>query len=175
MPNFGISIGLLKEKKPWLGLVHFPALNEMFYCNGESAYFVQHPFSVNERKREIEFFEQEITENSIFIINDSFIKNFSLHLNIQLMNLACASMSLCWPAISRGCGTFFSANIWDFAGAWPIFEKADLALRSLKDGKELRELDIELFAKTWKLKEPYILSSERNFEIISEKIKPKEV
>ncbi len=35
MPNFGISIGVLKNLKPWLGAVYFPSFKELFYCDGE--------------------------------------------------------------------------------------------------------------------------------------------
>jgi fructose-1,6-bisphosphatase/inositol monophosphatase family enzyme len=93
------------------------------------------------------------------------------------MNPACAVLSLCWPAIGRGCGAFFGAHIWDFAGSWPIFLSAGLSLRSYQTGKEIRQLDLGLFAREskdpWRLREWYILSSERNFAILKEKIVPK--
>src|SRR3989338_1439179 len=40
MPMFGISIGLLKSLKPWLGMIYLPILDELFYCDGEKSYFV---------------------------------------------------------------------------------------------------------------------------------------
>ncbi|MBC8185266.1 hypothetical protein H8E88_29585 [candidate division KSB1 bacterium] len=45
MPNFGISIGLLKDLKPWLGVVYFPMLGELFYCDGKQSFFVCNAFT----------------------------------------------------------------------------------------------------------------------------------
>ena len=53
MPLFGISIGLIKDLKPWLGAVYFPMLKELFYCDGTEAYFVQDAFGAQELKTRI--------------------------------------------------------------------------------------------------------------------------
>lgn len=178
MPNFGISIGLLKNLKPWLGVVYFPMLGELFYSDGKQSFFVQNAFTEHEEKRAITPVEQQITKQSIFICNDSFFERFDWHPDIcQIMNPACAVLSLCWPAVGRGCGAFFGAHIWDFAGSWPIFLSAGLCLRSYQTGKQVKQLDIGLFAHEskdpWKLNEYYILSSEPNFAILREQIVPK--
>ena len=178
MPNFGISIGLLKNLRPWLGVVYFPMLGELFYSDGNQSFFVQNAFTDHEKKRAIIPVEQQVTRQSIFICNDSFFERFDWHsTNCQIMNPACAVLSLCWPAVGRGCGAFFGAHIWDFAGPWPIFLSAGLSLRSYQTGKEVAQLDIGLFARgskdPWKLNEYYILSSERNFAFLREQITPK--
>ena len=178
MPNFGISIGLLKDLKPWLGVVYFPMLSELFYCDGNQSFFVQNAFTEYERKMVIAQINQPITKQSIFICNDSFFNKFDWNCpDCQVMNPACAVMGLCWPTIGRGCGAFFGAHIWDFAGSWPIFLTAGLSLRSYQTGNEISKLDPGLFSREsndqWKLREFYILSSERNFTILKEKITPK--
>ena len=45
MPNFGISIGLLKDLKPWLGVVYFPMLGELFYSEGKQSIFIRNAFT----------------------------------------------------------------------------------------------------------------------------------
>jgi fructose-1,6-bisphosphatase/inositol monophosphatase family enzyme len=88
---------------------------------------------------------------------------------------ACATVDLCWPTIGRGCGAILKCSLWDFAGSWPIVQKAGLNLRSLKTGEILNEIKVEYFDNEeapWKLKDFYILSSMRNFSIIKEKIAP---
>jgi len=175
MPNFGISIGLLKDLKPWLGMVYFPMFGELFYSDGENSFFVQKAFTKSEKKVVITPIDQQITRQSIFICNDSFSEKFDWNFSdCQLMSPLCAVLSLCWPAIGRGCGAFFGAHIWDFAGSWPIFLSGGLSLRSYQTGNEITKLDIRLFATEsndpWKLKEFYILSSERNFSLLRKKI-----
>ena len=178
MPNFGISIGLLKDLKPWLGVVYFPMLGELFYSEGKQSIFIRNAFTKPKIKTVITPIDQQITSQSIFICNDSFSEKFDWdYSDCQLMNPACAVLSLCWPSIGRGCGAFFGAHIWDFAGSWPIFLSAGLSLRSYQTGNEISQLDIGLFSgkskNPWRLKEWYILSSERNFSLLREKIIPK--
>ncbi|MGR3317780.1 MAG: inositol monophosphatase family protein [Candidatus Anammoxibacter sp.] len=178
MPNFGISIGLLKDLKPWLGVIYFPMLGELFYSEGKQSIFVRNAFTKSKIKTVITPIDQQITSQSIFICNDSFSEKFDWdYSDCQLMNPACAVLGLCWPSIGRGCGAFFGAHIWDFAGSWPIFLSADLSLRSYQTGNEMSQLDIGLFfgksKNPWRLREWYILSSERNFSLLREKITPK--
>jgi fructose-1,6-bisphosphatase/inositol monophosphatase family enzyme len=178
MPNFGISIGLLKDLKPWLGVVYFPMLGELFYSEGKQSIFVRNTFTKSKIKTVITPIDQQITSQSIFICNDSFSEKFDWdYSDCQLMNPACAVLGLCWPSIGRGCGAFFGAHIWDFAGAWPIFLSAGLSLRSYQTGNEMSKLDIGLFSgkskNPWRLRDWYILSSERNFSLLREKIIPK--
>ena len=175
MPNFGISIGLLKDLKPWLGVVYFPMLGELFYCDGKQSFFVRNAFTEGEKSAIITPIDRQITRQSIFICNDSFSKKFDWDFSdCQLMNPACAVLGLCWPAIGRGCGAFFGANIWDFAGSWPIFLSAGLSLRSYQTGNAISQLDIGLFSgkskNPWRLREWHILSSERNFSVLRKKI-----
>jgi len=178
MPNFGISISLLKDLKPWLGVVYFPMLGELFYSDGKKSFFVQNAFTECEQTQLISPIDHQISSQSIFMCNDSFFEKFDWDSSdCQLMNPLCAVLSLCWPTIGRGCGAFFGAHIWDFAGSWPIFLSAGLNLRSYQTGNEITQLDIALFAREskdpWKLKEHYILSSEQNFSLLREKIIPK--
>jgi fructose-1,6-bisphosphatase/inositol monophosphatase family enzyme len=178
MPNFGISISLLKELRPWLGVVYFPMFGELFYSDGKQSFFVQNAFTEREETKLISPVDHQISSQSIFISNDSFFEKFDWNSSdCQLMNPLCAVLSLCWPTIGRGCGAFFGAHIWDFAGSWPIFSSAGLSLRSFQTGNEITQLDTVLFAREsrdpWKLREYYILSSEKNFSLLREKIIPK--
>lgn len=175
MPNFGISVGLLKDMKPWLGVVYFPMLGELFYSDGKQSFFVRNALTEFEKSTAITYVDQQISNQSIFICNDSFSEKFDWNFSdCKIMNPACAVLSLCWPTVGRGCGAFFGAHIWDFAGSWPIFLSAGLSLRSYQTGNEICQLDIGLFSgkskSPWKLREWYILSSERNFPILREKI-----
>lgn len=175
MPNFGISVGLLKDLKPWLGVVYFPMLGELFYSDGKQSFFVRNALTEFEKSTAITYVDQQISNQSIFICNDSFSEKFDWNFSdCKIMNPACAVLSLCWPTIGRGCGAFFGAHIWDFAGSWPIFLSAGLGLRSYQTSNEINQIDIGLFTKEskdpWKLRDYYILSSERNFPLLREKI-----
>lgn len=170
MPFYGVSLGLLKECKPYLGAVYFPALDELFYSNGKKAFFVKAATTSKPKKTLIKPVDQKIGAQSVFFGSDGFFKTFDWDFSLcQMMTPSCAVLDLCFPAVSRGAGAFFNAHIWDFAGAWPIFHSAGLSLYHLKTGQRLERLETSLFQgkgdKTWRLKDYYILSSRRNFPI----------
>lgn len=171
MPFYGVSLGLLKDLKPWLGVIYFPALDELFYSNGKQSFFVKGATTSRPKKIQIKLVDQKITAQSVFFGSDGFFKNFNWDFSLcQMMIPSCAVLDLCFPAIGRGAGSFFNAHIWDFAGSWPIFQFAGLQLRNLSTGKEIDRLETSLFQgkgdKTWRLADFYILSSKRNFPII---------
>ncbi len=171
MPMYGVSLGLLKDLKPWLGVIYFPMLDELFYSDGNKSYFVKAATSRRPQKSVVKRVDQPISHQSIFYGSDKFFKFFDWNFDLcQIMLPSCAVLDLCWPALGRGAGAFFNAHIWDYAGAWPIFRSAGLDLRHLNSGKVVDRLDISLFQgkgdKTWRLRDFYVLSSERNFPVI---------
>jgi fructose-1,6-bisphosphatase/inositol monophosphatase family enzyme len=177
IPAFGISIGLLKDLKPWLGMVYLPLLGELFYCDGKQSYFVERAFSDGETKTKIAPVVHQITQKSVFFGSDGLFKDFDWDFSFcQVTMPSCAVADLCWPAVGRGCGCFFDAHIWDFAGAWPMFLSAGLNLRAFSTGRELDRIHVDLFqgqgSKTWRLRDHYILSSEANYPLIKSRITP---
>lgn len=174
MPLFGVSIGLLKDLKPWLGVVYFPVLKELFYCDGNDAYFVQNAFSDAAIKIKIVPIEEELSARSLFFCNDTFFDKFYwLDKDFHIMIHACAVVNLCWPTIGRGVGCFLRCHPWDFVGSWPIIKKAGIDFRRVSDGKVLEKLsadDYTLDPKPWHMKEYYLISSQKNFEAIKSKI-----
>ena len=174
MPLFGISIGLIKDLKPWLGVVYFPMLKELFYCDGEEAYFVKDAFGPNETKVKIVPQDEELSARSIFFCNDTFFNRFYWNdKDFNIMINACAVVNLCWPTIGRGVGCFLRCHLWDFAGSWPIIRQAGFDLRRISDGKVLDTVEADLFNHepvSWHMKEYYLVSSERNYLQILSKI-----
>ena len=174
MPMFGISIGLLKDLKPWLGIVYFPAMKELFYCDGKEAYFVQNAFSKGQKKIKIKPIHEKLSAKSLFFCNDTFFDKFAWKdKNFHIMINACAVVNLCWPAIGRGVGCFLKCNLWDFAGSWPIIQKAGMEFRSVKTGQVLEKVDLKNFnrsPKPWELKEYYLISSREKYFQIKSKI-----
>ncbi|MFH1360365.1 MAG: inositol monophosphatase family protein [Candidatus Omnitrophota bacterium] len=175
MPNYGISIGLLKDCKPFMGAVYLPAFGELFFHDGVKATFVKNAFTKNEKRKTIQPAKAKVSPQSFMLCEETFLKKFNWDFkDIHLLISASAVVDLCWPAIGRGFGCIFKAQLWDFAASWPIFRAAGLDLRSLRTGKVLNSLCADLFIgpkRPFRLKEYYVLSSQRNFAFIQEKIK----
>ncbi len=174
MPTFGISLGVMKDLKPWLGVVYFPVLRELFFCDGTYAYFVQEAFTDKEKRQLITPRDEQLGPASLFFCNDTFFHKFNWkERDFHIMIHACAVVNLCWPSIGRAAGCFLKSSVWDFAGSWPIMRAAGYDFRAVKDGRLMDRLDVSLFQpkpKAWELKEYYLISSERNYSIIRSKI-----
>lgn len=174
MPHYGISIGLIKERRPWLGAVYFPSLGELFYCDGQDAWFIRRAFTPQQTREKIVPVDEVITSRSVFIVSDVLLTRFRwVSKECTIMMFAAAVCEFCWPLIGRGCGSLSKVHLWDMAGAWPIFEKAGMKMRAYSDGRPLERLETGLFhggETPWKFKEYYILSSERNFPVLKESL-----
>ncbi len=175
MPLFGVSLGVLREGKPWLGVVFFPVLKELFYCDGTEAFFVQNAFTEQSISNRIVHVDEELSAKSLFFCNDTFFNKFHWESrDFHIMIHACAIVNLCWPAIGRGVGCFLRSHVWDFVGSWPIIQKAGFDLRRVSDGKVMQSLDVNDYnvtPKPWELKEYYLISTAKNFELIRSKIR----
>jgi myo-inositol-1(or 4)-monophosphatase len=174
MPHYGVSIGLIRNRKPWLGAVYFPTLKELFYCDGDNAWRVTNAFSFGARRALIKPVDEVISDRSIFISSDEIGTEFFWKSNdCRLMILATAVSEFCWVAAGRACGSLSRTHLWDIAGSWPIAEKAGLKFRNARTGATLDRVEADLFHRTatpWKLKEYYILSSARNFPLLRKRI-----
>ena len=180
MPLFGFSLGVLKNLRPWLGVVYFPMFNELFYCDGQKSFFVKNAFTSDEKKVEILPVDQQITRQAVFFGSDAFFKEYDWDFSFcQVMLPSSAVVDFCWPAIGRGVGCIFDSNLWDFVGSWPICQAAGLEIRSLLTGQALEKISLDVFqgqgSRTWRLKDFYLLSSSRNFELIKNHMRPRQI
>ncbi|MBF0533212.1 MAG: hypothetical protein HQL23_09010, partial [Candidatus Omnitrophica bacterium] len=177
MPLFGISIGLIRDLKPWIGAVYFPALRELFLCDGEQSYFIRDPFTPQESRQRITTMDEVISPKSLFLMSDMFFHYYDWDLTkCRFLVTACATVNLCWPTIGRGCGSLDQSHLWDFAGAWPIARSAGMEFRDITTGQVMDHIDAGYFVKEktpWKLKAYHILSSERNYPLLRQNIIPK--
>lgn len=178
IPPFAVSIGLMKNLKPWMGVVYFPVLQELFYCDGKKTFFIERFGTKEQKKTLIKSVQKEVNGQTYFLITDHFFKRFDWdHKDCRVMIQSCAVVEMCWPTIGRGCGGLIKSSIWDFAGSWPIVRAAGMDLRSLRKGKRLDHLDINAFDPKipWRLNDFYVISNEKNYPILRSKIfeKPK--
>lgn len=195
IPIFAVSVGLLRERQPWIGMVYFPVLDELFYSDGESSFFVREAFRGTPGKVLIEkksgpagfttasgstAADGEHAEhtasnfhiNSIVIANENLLKkyrwDFSL-CNIEI--LSCAVASLSWPLIGRGEASIFGAHPWDLAGCWPILKNAGFEMRRISDGQVMDRLDFDDWGvDNWRIKEHHIMCRAEDFEVLQRNV-----
>lgn len=167
MPLYGVSVGVLRDLRPWIGYVVFPGLREMVCCDGDASFHVANPFSADESVRRLSAVRGGVHRNSVFFGDDRFPAGFRWNYATCMMMIPnCSVVNLTWPALGRGCGALFGSHIWDLAGSWPVFRGAGLELRALSDGRVLGEFDADDYNGKWELKEHFILSSGGDYEVL---------
>lgn len=174
IPLYGISVGILKDWKPWIGMVHFPSYDELFYSDGEKSYFVRNAFINLRGNREVIQLTKPdlpLDVNSIVYANVNFLKNYDWnHDFCCLLAPSCAVSNLCWPLMGRGNACIFGAHPWDLVGSWPVARNAGFELRRMSDGKVMDKMDFNDWDEDWWVKEHHIMCIEKDFQTIKDNI-----
>jgi myo-inositol-1(or 4)-monophosphatase len=174
IPIFAVSVGLLKKEegghKPVAGAVLFPALNEIVYTkNGKS-------YSMIVDKREERELEMPKSQDSIVALSDSFYKEYDFNskaTKAQPRQLGSTVVNIAYTAIGRSIGTMTAAHLWDFAGGLAIAQNLGVDMRKFSDGTVKNKFGINDFIignpdKDWRMKEMYILSTEKNYALMKQ-------
>jgi fructose-1,6-bisphosphatase/inositol monophosphatase family enzyme len=171
IPLYGISVGVFKDKKPWMGVVGFPGLNEMFSYDGSVGTFAKGIWSSSDLDKKTINLEAhtlnrvQLNKNQTMLITNSYSRNHRWSYDVcTWMQTGCAAANACWPVLGRGIGTIMTDHVWDFAGGWPLLQAMGFELRGAFSGQLMDTFTLEWFdSKTLLLKEPVIASLPRFF------------
>ena len=174
MPLYGISVGILKNRVPWLGFVMFPALGEMVYCDGESSYFVRNALGANPDRVVLKERSPDLSPNSTMLCSEPFASRYRWDYEaFQLLQSGCATINLCWPLIGRGVGCMFAEHIWDLAGSWPTLAMLGFTLKGIHTGRQIDRFDPDDYdSDTQRLKEPVVISRPQHYERLAAAASP---
>ena len=165
MPLYGISIGIFRNLQPWLGVVVFPALDELFYCDDQNAYLVSGIFRNQREIKKIDYNGADLNANSVVLLANSFVRKYRWSYEVcTAMVTACVSLNACWPSVGRGVGTILNDHIWDFAGSWPILQRLGFEFRGAETSEIITRYNPDDYhTETLKLNQPVIVSRPEHF------------
>jgi len=172
IPIYGISVGVFKDKKPLMGVVGFPALNEIFLYNGSEVIFGSEVWGTSSTEPNYrtlnpgQLKKTRLNKNQTMLITNSYSRTYRWSYDVcTWMQTGCAAANCCWPVLGRGIGTIITDHIWDFAGAWPMLESMGFELRGAFSGRLMEEFSLDWFdPTTLLLKEPVIVSLPQFYE-----------
>lgn len=131
IPLYGISVGVLHNRRPWIGALAFPGLNEVLLCDCDGAYHgrLTPDGAVSDTLQRIGPQAAAFDRNAVVLTSQELFGEYSWAWSAAgLMTVGCATVELAWAALGRGVAAFFGAHIWDLAGAWPILQAVGLEL-----------------------------------------------
>lgn len=156
IPTFAISIGILYKGRPHSGAIFAPALNELVWFDGTSAFW-----KVGDKK-------QELIPNTIIPEKQFFVGGIS-HINMDKMWQVSASFGSCCVselllATGRASGYFFSQSLWDMAGSWAILNYLGFGFFDYVTGVELKFISADNFTKDFLIKNLHVVSKPEQFD-----------
>lgn len=167
IPLFGVSLGVFKNGKPYLGALYLPAMGELVYTDEEGdVYWVKNAFGENEHKI---YLHKDYQTHSPLIIDLQ--RHFELDCqknseNYLFVDYLCSVFSYVLIATGRARSGMFKDWIWDMAGGWAIFDALGYKLYDVKAEKYLNSLDTDDLTDDLKFKNAHIIGREEDIKYL---------
>ncbi|MFP4509177.1 MAG: inositol monophosphatase family protein [Spirochaetaceae bacterium] len=142
LPLYAVSVGVLKNRKPWLGGLAFPGFGYAIVFDGEAVlrFPLSHPSSIPETVARP---DTALNRQSLVFTSDGILSRHTWDTSIcRIMMIGSSVVESAWTALGHGVASIFGAHIWDIAGVWPVFEHFGLFLHRLSDGSAIRTYDV---------------------------------
>jgi fructose-1,6-bisphosphatase/inositol monophosphatase family enzyme len=174
MPLYGISVGVLRNREPWLGAVIFPALDELFISNGRSVQMIHGVYSSSPVEKKLEPDPVPVNRNSVMLFSNSYTRSYRWSYDVCTWIVsACVTVNACWPLVRRGVGTVFTDHIWDFAGGWPMLKALGFELREVATRREITHYDPSDYdPEKHTVREPILVCRPEHFETLRQGVIP---
>lgn len=163
MPFYGVSLGILKNMKPYMGAVYIPSLGEMAICDGEKVEYKKNVFTKDEISTEIKTMNDKAV---VFFPKQSVLLDLSkLDRKHDIeMNLYSAVVHEAYIISGRAKAYYFNVSLWDMAGSWASLKKIGAKFLNLETGEEMTEFSPKFFDGNLKIKTPHIICSPKDFD-----------
>lgn len=164
MPEYAISVGILKYGKPYIGVVYAPALKELVYFDGDSSYWLQNVGLDNERKEKL--VKRKVKYNSFVFqsVWDIRINDKVDYKRDCIVSLYSAVVHLLYVITGRGKAWHCKVFLWDVAGAWPILNNLGFGMYNYDNQEEIKELSGKDFSDKLRHKHMNIVCQLEDFD-----------
>ncbi|MDP6042453.1 MAG: inositol monophosphatase family protein [Candidatus Latescibacteria bacterium] len=153
LPVWGVSIGALVEGIPTIGAFILPALGDIYYTDGTTAYLNKTPLTPPEPK---------IDPNAILLVSEGAFDRVSIQYAGKVINLGSAAANLCYVARGSAIGAVDQANIWDYAAGAAILRVLDVPFTYLSGN----EVDFTALYTNHAVTEPTLICPRQHFETL---------
>lgn len=153
LPVWGISIGALVEGKPKVGVIALPALQDVYYTDGEKAFC---------NKTQLSKPNPSIDTNALLLVSEGAFSSTNIQFEGKTIQLGSAAANLCYVAKGSAVGAIDQANIWDYAAGAAILKVLDIPFR-YASGKPV---DFSALFTKPAVPEPTVICANQHFETL---------
>lgn len=162
-PNYAISVGVLKNNRPFMGVICLPYSNEIVACDGKNSFYIKNDKKILIERKEISKMSF-IFDNTWWVkINDKYNKRTE-----TIINLYSCVVHFFYMATHRGRGYYFRSYIWDMAGSWPILRNLGFEFYNYDNMEILNIFDEQNFDEKFRIKNLHIVCRENDLNHLKE-------
>ncbi len=163
-PEFAVSIGVIKNGKPFLGAIYLPVYKEILYFDGEDVHWKQAVGFPEESDQIIT--TKKCCDLAVIFSNPRFVKiNEAYNPKYEAMlNFYSTAVHLFYVITNRTKAYYFGSYLWDIAGAWPMLKHLGYEIISYSDRENLDEFNIKTFNEKFKVRDLHIVCDPKDYD-----------
>ena len=161
LPMYGITVGVMKHGRPWLGFLYAPVTGELVYTDGEQVFF-----EYNGRTEEISKNRENFSR--VVMAHAWRVRLKPNHFNGRLIiqDYFSAVIYCLYLAIGRVKGAFMQANLWDIAGGMAICKVLGMGFYDYDTKQEMDVFSPAFFGEKCQVKKMHVVCYEKDFETL---------
>ena len=170
MALYGISVGVYKNGKPYAGFLYAPALNLLVYADDKDAYQALFPFTPQETKTKLLPATQAPCASPVFFISPKIVAMNDKWPDTQLVAMGFYSsvVHYAYVATLNARAAMFNFSLWDIAGAYVIFDRLGIEVRSLTNGTLYTPFNVALYSDQLKVNDIYLVSQPKDYALFKD-------
>ena len=172
-PLYGLTVGVYKNRKPLLGIIYLPELNELTYFDGKKAWWVQKAFQKKAVKTELLPGTKSkapliFGHHWLWKISDKFSTSKAL-----LVDYYSAVSQSFYCLTGRAKGYCMKLNLWDIAGTIPLADYLGMKIHEYASDKIYDGISAEYFNPNMSTRSYAVLCYPEDFAEIKSLISPR--
>lgn len=166
MPDYAISVGVMKNCRPYLGCICLPSLGELLYFDGEKIHWLQNIYEETCSDTIIE--KSELPALSIIFGNEWFVKinDFYNPRQDTIMSHYACVVHFYYMITKRAKAYYFGSYLWDIAGAWPMLQALGFEFYEYKTARTIEMFNPHNFNSKLRIKALAIACQEKDFDYL---------
>lgn len=159
IPLYGITIGVLKKGKPWLGVLYAPATGELVYTDGAKVYY--------EYNGKVKILPKNCISTSRVVLGHSWrmqLKPDHFDGNLIMHDYFSAVIYLIYLAVGRVRGAFMQAYLWDIAGGWAVLDVLGMGFYDYYTKQKMTDLSSQFFLENCRVRGMNIVCFDQDFD-----------
>ena len=170
MALYGISVGVYQNGKPLVGFLYAPALNLLVCADDKDAYQVAFPFTDRQIKTKLMPPGDAPCASPVFFISPKIVTMNDKWPDSQLVAMGFYSSVVHYAYIAtlNARAAMFNFCLWDIAGAYVIFDRLGIEVRSLTNGTLYAPFDTLLYDAQLKVKDTYLVSHPKDYDLFKD-------